>query len=424
MITLDFSRLYECINPCYHQYVDDFRRYQIYKGSAGSGKSVFNAQKFIYNFATIPGYNLMCLRNVNKDNHDSTFAELTKVINQWGLDSFLKINKAKGNELIENPSNRNQIIFRGMDDPEKIKSITFPNGPLVGIWFEEGSEFDEEDFDLMDLRLRGSLTTPHHIVISFNPIDESHWLKKRFFDYPLEPQDGYICETTYLQNQFLDDAYRAKLESYKDKDYYLYMVYCLNQWGYRTGTTVFHNIKVHNFDIPEHNMYNIRHGLDFGYNHATALMGNGYQDGEMYIFREEYAKRKLNHEFINMVNESGYPKDYPIFADSANPDKIAEFNREGYKVTGATKGPGSLMRGVDYLKGLKTIHIHKSNCPNAAREFLKFKYKQIKDGTILDEVVEIDDDTIAAVRYANEEFFNTGERRRLTRKSPFTRKLT
>lgn len=401
---VDFSYIYSHINPVYQPYLEDFRRYQIFKGGAGAGKSVFISQKIVYNMISKPGYNGMALRKVGKDNHDSTFAEIKKCIYSWGFSDLFKINNSKGAEEITCILNNNKIIFRGLDDVLKLKSITFESGDLVFIWVEEADETSEDDYKQLNLRLRGLSVIPKHIIFSFNPIDETHWIKAEFFDNPLDKEKGFILETTYKDNEFIDEAYKQELEGLKDKDYYYYMVYALNKWGRRTTARVFHNLKIHDFDIIEHNLQNIRHGQDYGWNHANAMIGCGYKDGELYIYREYYKKHQLNKDFIKEVEESGFAKDFYITGDSAEPDKIAEWNNAGFLVDGAKKGKGSLKAGIDYLKSLPCIHIHKSNCPNAAREFPRLKYKELKDGTVLDEIVEIDDDTIAATRYANEEF--------------------
>jgi len=402
-ICVDFSNLFDYINEPYQKYLTDYRRYQIFKGGAGAGKSVFITQKIDYNIINVMGYNGLILRKVGKDNHDSTFAEMNKCVIAFEHNSLFDINYSKGAEEIRCKLNSNKIVFRGLDDVDKLKSITFSTGDLAFIWVEEADEMTEDDLQQLNLRLRGLSKIPKHIILSFNPIDETHWLKAKFFDNPLDEQDGYICETTYKDNKFLDDAYIKYLESLKDQDYYFYMVYALNQWGRRTKARVFNNIKIHDFEIVEHNMQNIRWGQDYGYNHANAMIGCGYIDGELYIFREFYGKNQLNKDFIKEVDESDFPKDYDIIGDSAEPDKINEWNNAGFSVGGAKKGPGSLMAGVDYLKALPCIHIHKTNCPNAAREFPRLKYKEKKDGTILDEIMEIDDDTIAATRYAVED---------------------
>jgi phage terminase large subunit len=407
-IHIDFSPVDEFINLVYRPFLDDYRRYQILKGGAGAGKSVFISDRIIYNVVLLKGYNVLVIRNVSRDNHDSTFAELQKSISKFGLDDLFEINKSKGAEEIVFKLNKNKIIFRGLDNVEKVKSITFSTGDLVCIWIEEASEINEKEFNQLDLRLRGVGDIPKHVILSFNPIDIDSWLKSRFFDSPLSPNDGYILETTYKDNLYIDDQYKKILEGYESIDYYYYMVYVLNQWGAQTTARIFHNLVIEDFDFKEYDFSNRRMGQDYGFNHANAMLGVGYRDGELFVWYETYCKRKLNSEFIQLVNESGIAKDYIIKGDSAEPGNIREWNLAGYQVYPCEKFPGSLKQGITYLKNLKKIHIHKTNCPNAAREFPRFKYKELKDGTILDEPVEIDDDTIAAVRYAVDEFIQYG----------------
>lgn len=400
-VTIDLSRIDEVTNPVYRKYYDDHRRYQVLKGGAGAGKSIFIAQKITYNIVFRSGFNVLALRKVNKNNHNSTFAEICKCIHAWNFDGLFDINHSHGGEEIRCKVNGNKILFRGLDDPEKIKSITFESGDLVCIWVEEASEINEEDFNQLDLRIRGRGAIPKSIILTLNPIDIDSFIKARFFDRPIPEADGFVLETTYKDNLYLDDKYKEVLESYKNTDEYYYMVYVLNQWGVRSSATVFHNLVIEDFDVEERDLSNRRFGMDFGFNHANALEGIGFKDGELYIWWEEYGKHQLNADFIKSVDEANLPKQYTIKADSAEPDKIAEWQNAGYSYCFPTeKGPGSVKRAVDYLKALPKIHIHATRCPNAAREFPRFRYRQLKDGRILDnEFVEIDDDTVAAVRY-------------------------
>jgi len=389
-------------NKVYYPYLKLDERYQIYYGGAGSGKSHFIAQKLLYNFLTRQSYNILVVRNNSVDNHNTTFALLSQLINQWGISELLTINKAKGQEEITNNYNQNKIVFKGLDDPEKIKGITFLNGVLVTIWIEEVSEVAEDKFNQLDIRLRGKCNIPKQMILTFNPINKEHWLKRRFFDIPQD--DCFILKTTYKDNEFLTEADKKNLEKYKDIDFYYYQVYCLGEWGSISNARIFHNVQIHDFDYKPEQLENVRYGQDYGFNHASTLIGSGYKDGELYIFEEYYYKEHTNREFIEKVKQAGFDKRNRITADSAEPDRIKEWNNAGYKVTGAKKGKNSLLDGIDYLRSLK-IHIHKTNCPNASREFLGFKYRELKDGTITEQPVEIDDDCIAAVRYSQEEFW-------------------
>ena len=218
----------------------------------------------------------------------------------------------------------------------------------------------------------------------------------------LQKENAYLHHSTYLDNHFLDDEYKKELERLKDVDEYYYKVYALGEWGSISNARVFHNVVIEDFKYNEDDLENVRYGMDFGFMHASTLIGAGYKDGDLYIFLEHYYKEMTNGQFIKNVTDSGFDKRNYIIADSAEPDRIMEWNQAGYRVSGAKKGANSLFDGIDYLQNIRQIHIHKTNCPNAAREFLNFKRRELKDGTITEQFVEIDDDTIAAVRYATE----------------------
>lgn len=220
-------------NKKFLPYINDTHRYLIFYGGAGSGKSYTIGQFIVYHMLERKKFNLLVVRNTGKSNRDSTFALLKQIIIKWKLSKYFKINES--DLRIKCLLNNNEIIFAGLDDVEKLKSITFSKGELTDIWIEEASEIQESDFNQLDVRLRGK-GTHKQIMISFNPIDINHWLKRRFFD---NPQDNIcIVHSTYKDNEFLDEDYKKLLESYKDTDEYYYNVYCLGQWGV-LGKTVF-----------------------------------------------------------------------------------------------------------------------------------------------------------------------------------------
>lgn len=224
-------------NKAYTDYLNDTHRYLVFYGGAGSGKSYFIAERYIINMMQRPMMNVLVVRAVGNTNRDSTFALFKQIISKWGLSQLFKINES---DLRITCTNGNSVLFKGLDDTEKLKSITFAKGELTDIWIEEASETLEADFNQLNIRLRGK-GTQKQIVISFNPIDINHWLKKRFFDR--KDDNIKIVHTTYKDNRFLDDDYVSLLESYKDTDPYYYAVYCLGQWGV-FGKTIFDAQKI------------------------------------------------------------------------------------------------------------------------------------------------------------------------------------
>ena len=225
-------------NPLFRPYLtDNTHRYLILYGGAGSGKSVFAVQRFLYRLLTLPLCNILVVRAVAATNRDSTYALFRQVISKWGLSELFS---CKDSDLRISCANGNSVIFKGLDDTEKLKSITFPKGELTDIWIEEASEILEEDFNQLDVRLRGK-GAHKQMVLTFNPVSVLHWLKLRFFDRQ-DPR-AVVLKSTYKDNQFLDEDYKRTLEGYKDTDPYYYSVYCLGEWGV-LGQTIFDAQKV------------------------------------------------------------------------------------------------------------------------------------------------------------------------------------
>lgn len=225
-------------NPLFRPYLtDNTHRYLILYGGAGSGKSVFAVQRFLYRLLTLPLCNILVVRAVAATNRDSTYALFRQVISRWGVSELFS---CKDSDLRISCANGNSVIFKGLDDTEKLKSITFPKGELTDIWIEEASEVLEEDFNQLDVRLRGK-GSHKQMVLTFNPVSVLHWLKLRFFDRK-DPR-ALVLKSTYKDNQFLDEDYKRTLEGYKDTDPYYYSVYCLGEWGV-LGQTIFDAQKV------------------------------------------------------------------------------------------------------------------------------------------------------------------------------------
>lgn len=231
---LCFSIPKKAFNEVYIPSLYDERRYLVFYGGAGSGKSYFIAQKFIMKLLETKMCNLLVVRAYANTNKISTYALFRQVIGKWSLGKYFRC--YDGELKICCLLTGNTAIFKGLDDSEKLKSVTFGKGELTDIWVEEASEIaDESDFNQLDVRLRGK-GTKKQIVVSFNPVDINHWLKKRFFDR--KSKDVGIVHTTYRDNKFLDSEYVKLLESYKITDPYYYSVYCLGVWGVY-GKTVF-----------------------------------------------------------------------------------------------------------------------------------------------------------------------------------------
>ena len=223
-------------NDVYLPYLENEDRYLIFYGGGSSGKSYFIAQRYIWRLLHPVRHNLLVVRQTGDTNRKSTFPLLKQVISNWNLSKHFKINES--DMRIKCLLTKNEVAFAGLDDVEKIKSITFENGELTDIWVEEATECQEADINQLKVRLRGG-KTKKQIVLSFNPINIQHWIKGHFIDSKL----ATVCFSTYKDNKFLTDDDRKALEDLKYTDEYTYNVYCLGQWGI-LGKTVFDARKI------------------------------------------------------------------------------------------------------------------------------------------------------------------------------------
>lgn len=221
--------LRETTNKAFWDLYTDEHRYLVLMGGGGSGKSIFAGRKVLERCISEPGHRWLVCRKVGRTLRDSCFAQLRGQISEHYPQAGAQI---RTGDIEISFTNGSTILFAGLDDVEKLKSIY----NITGIWIEEASELAEEDFNQLDIRLRGETREYKQIILSFNPISITHWLKRRFFDVPDERARTH--RSTYKDNRFLDDEAIRTLEGFRDKDPYYYQVYCLGQWGV-TGKTVF-----------------------------------------------------------------------------------------------------------------------------------------------------------------------------------------
>lgn len=384
-------------------------RYRALKGSAGSGKSVNVAQDYIIKLSDpkYEGANLLVVRKVDETNRDSTFAELQSAVYRiYGehADLFWKITLSPMS--MECKTTGNRIIFRGMKDTsqrEKVKSVTFKKGKLVWIWVEEATELEAADIEILDDRLRGDLNdiNPnlfYQITLTFNPVSALHWIKGKYFDK--KDPDVLAHHSTYRDNRFIDAAYYRRMERRRLEDPEGYRVYGDGDWG-ELGGLILTRIEIHYFSTERQMFDAFYYGQDFGFNHANALLGVGFKDGEIYVCTELYEFEKDTTELIALAEKAGVDKTVEMFCDSAEPDRIKMWKKAGFRAKPVKKEKGSVKAQIDYLKGRK-IHIHPS-CVNTIKETQQWKWK--KDSSTnqyIDEPVEFMDDAMAALRYAIE----------------------
>ena len=391
-------------NKCFEKPDRSVKRYIVMKGSAGSGKSVDTAQNYIARLMADKGRNLLCIRKSDVTNRDSTFAELQGAIFRLLGDKYQPYWKINSSNMILECVNGNQILFRGMNDEkqrEKLKSITFKRGKLTDVWIEEATELTQADFEIIDDRLRGELPEGlfYQIRMTFNPVSSSHWIKKNFFD--VSDDDVLTHHSTYLDNRFIDDAYKRRMERRKRMDPEGYRIYGLGEWG-EVGGLILTNYVIEEFDRSPQRFDYMVNAQDFGFNHANCVGEVGFKDGELYLCRELYVYEKDTSEIIQMANAKGFRKELTMYCDSAEPDRIKMWRKAGYKAVPVKKEPNSVSAQIDYLKQTK-IHIYPS-CVNTIKEIQQWKWKKDeKQNIYLDEPVNFFDDAMAMLRYSIEE---------------------
>ena len=392
-------------NPCFKECDRSKKRYIVMKGSAGSGKSVDTAQHYILRLMSEKGRNLVAMRKSDITNRDSTFAELTGAIYRMfgeNAEKYWKINSSP--MQITCKANGNKIIFRGMNDEkqrEKLKSITFQKGRLTDVWLEEATEFSQADLEIIDDRLRGELPEGqfYQIRLTFNPVNKNHWIKKVFFD--IADPNVLTHSSTFENNRFIDDAYRARMERRKLVDPEGYRIYGLGEWG-EVGGLILSNYIVEDFDTSPERFDYIVNAQDFGFNHANCIGEVGFKDGELFLCKELYVFEKDTAEIIELANAKGFKKHYTMWCDSAEPDRIKMWSVAGYKARPVKKEPNSVHAQIDFLKQHR-IHIHPS-CTNTIKEIQQWKWrKDEKSGEYLDEPVPFQDDAMAMLRYSIEQ---------------------
>ena len=230
-MSIDIKISRKVFNDVYLPYLNNEDRYLIFYGGGSSGKSYFIGERLIYKMISPKKCNCLIVRQTGDTNRKSTFPLLKQVISNWNLSEHFKVNESDMRIVCKLTGN--EIAFAGLDDVEKIKSITFANGELTDIWVEEATECQEADINQLKVRLRGG-KSKKQMVLSFNPINIQHWIKKHFIDSGL----ATVCFSTYKDNKFLTDDDRKALEDLQYIDEYTYEVYCLGKWGI-VGKTVF-----------------------------------------------------------------------------------------------------------------------------------------------------------------------------------------
>lgn len=398
------------VNKAYLPYLKAQQRRQIFYGGSSSGKSVFIAERVVLD--VLQGRNYLVARKVAKTLRNSVWNEVIKAIALLGLQKLFDIGKSE--MVITAKNNGKQILFVGLDDVEKVKSITPQNGVLTDIWIEEATELEYEDYKQLEKRVRGLSKHAKRITLTFNPIYQTHWIYTEFFG---EWEDGKSClrtddllilKTTHVSNEFLSPDDHAALED--ESDPYYYNVYTLGNWGV-LGDVIFRNWRVEDLreivslgdkQIELYKTFdNIRSGLDFGFSSDPAAVVRLHLDKKhkrIYVIDELY-ERGLTNDMLAAATRPivGYGR---VTCDSSEPKSIVELKGYGVNAVGALKGADSVVFGIQWLQGYEII-VDK-RCVNTKNELVVYQWKKDKDGNSIRQPVDKNNHLIDAMRYALE----------------------
>jgi len=399
----------EVFNTVFIPHLKNYGRTQIHFGGSASGKSVFLAQRCVYDLMS-GGRNYLVVRQVARTIRGSVFTEICRVIATWNVGGLFAINKS---DMLIVCSNGYQIIFAGLDDVEKMKSLAPDRGAITDIWIEEATEIEKNSLKQLYKRQRGGdEAIPKRLTMSFNPIMLSHWIYEEYFskigwaDKQTEYQDDElsILKTTYKDNRFLTTDDIKDLENESDK--YYYTVYTLGNWGV-LGNVIFTNWRVEDLVSIRDQFTNRRSGLDFGFSSDPAAVAISHYDRmrkTIYVFGELY-ETGLTNDVLAVEAKKLIGNDR-VACDSAEPKSIAELQNYGIDAYPVRKGKDSVNFGIDWLKQ-QTIIIDTS-CINTRNEFQQYKWKEDAGGHALKMPVDKNNHLMDALRYSYEDDMDMG----------------
>lgn len=398
-------RLSEKIGPAFYDVAHDvFRHGHTHydeSGGRGSLKSSFISIVVPLLLIQNPGTHALVLRKVANTIRDSVYAQYIWAIGELGMAAFWDA-KVSPMELIYKPTGQ-KIMFRGADDPMKIKSIKVPFGYIAVTHFEEKDQFAgrAEIRNILQSTMRGG--TVFWNFESYNPpISRDNWANKD----SLEERTDRLChKSTYLQappewlgQQFIDEAEHLKAADER--------AYQHEYLGIPVGTggNVFENLELREIADEEMSHFDqIYQGVDYGwFPDPFAFIRLHYDRARetIYLMDEIYQNKLTNEASGNIIIQRGY-KDTYITCDSAEPKSVADYRAMGLPAKAAVKGPGSVDYGMKWLQRRKIV-IDRHRTPNAYNEFVNYEYERNKDGDIISGYPDANNHLIDATRYALE----------------------
>lgn len=402
MASINLKLSSKLFNDVYLPHLTDYsKRYEVYFGGAGSGKSVFIAQKLIVK-ACKRKRKVLVIRKFGTTLRDSVFQLIIDILKKWKLYEYCTVNLSTYTIILPNES---VFLFKGLDDSEKIKSIT----DITDIWCEEATELTEDDYTQLDLRLR-ALVDDLQLFCSFNPVSKASWVYKKWFDPKLAVFDALetmILKTTYKHNRFLPKAYVKALEEKEKSNPLYYKIYALGEFAVAEGLVITNWVKQDFNPLELAKTLEHRVGMDLGFVDPSAVIETLYDRANktIYVFSEFYKKGCQLSELAQAIFDMGLRKT-KIMVDAAEPRSREYFRNKGINAQPCIKGSDSVKAGLMFLQDHKIV-VH-PNCPNFIVELENFSYIKSKlTGEWTEDTTHEWSHAIDACRYAYSDVYCT-----------------
>lgn len=406
-VNLNFPKPAKVFNKQIYDNLFDYDHFiEVWYGGASSGKSHGVVQKVVLKACRKWPYprKVLWLRKVDRTIKDSIFADVLDCLSRWQLLPLCKVNQTNYTITLPNGS---QFLFKGMQDPERIKSIK----GLSDVVMEEASEFTLDDYTQLTLRLREPKHRQRQLFCMFNPVSKVNWTYKQWFapGVKVDPKRVSIHQSTYKDNHFLDEENIATIENLKITNPAYYKIYTLGEFA-TLDKLVFPTFEKRRLRADSLNKFPSLFGLDFGYTNDPSVFIHVKADVKskvLYVLEEYVKKGMLNDEIAQAIKSLGYAKE-KITADAAEKKSIAEIKRNGiYRIRPAEKGPNSVVQGVNFLKEFKIVV--DDRCVKTIEELENYTYKKDKaTNEYTNEPVDSYNHCIDAIRYAVEEINGKG----------------
>jgi len=349
--------------------LDGSKRFVVNQGGSRSSKTYSLCQLFIVHCLSTPNERISVVRKTLPALRATVMVDFFEILQNNNIYNKAAHNKSNNIYTFENGAT---VQFFSTDDEQKLRGRKHSI-----VWANEANELLKDEILQLNMRCEKK------VFLDFNPSESSSWI------YDLPPEETTLIKSTYKDNPFLPKSIIAQIEGLKDTDDDLYQIYAL-------GERCISKLNIYNnwTFIPSKpdRFVDYVYGLDFGYNHPTALVKIYYFENELFIESLIYESYLTTTDLIKRMNELGIDKSIEIQADYARPEIIAEIQIEGFNINNANK---AVKKGIDSVKTFKVLL---KDDPNMVKEYDNYKWKKIRDH-ITDEPVKLFDDAMDAIRY-------------------------